>query len=80
MRTNMHRCHAKGCPRWVPFERLMCRTHWFMVRAQTRSKVWAAWNRGSSAEHAEATAEAVAQVEAIERARRPRASQMGLFR
>lgn len=41
-----HHCHAIGCEIAVPPERLMCKSHWFMVPAYVRSQVWSSYRAG----------------------------------
>lgn len=67
-----HRCHAQGCPLFVPPKMLMCARHWFSVPKPLRDRVWATYRRGQeirkdpSKEYldaADAAIEAVAQRE-----------------
>jgi hypothetical protein len=70
-----HTCHAIGCNRDIPPERLMCYPHWKMVPKYLQRRVWATYRPGQcddwqpSAEYcsaAKAAVFAVAQAEGIE--------------
>lgn len=67
------RCRAEGCDVEVPSELLMCRRHWFMVPAELRRRVQAAYRPGQcgtrrvSDEWRLAARAAVAAVKAKER-------------
>ena len=43
MTTHTHNCAATGCQKQVPFNLLMCMTHWRMVPAPVQREVLAAW-------------------------------------
>lgn len=45
-RSAEHLCHARGCTRKVPPERLTCRDHWFLIPKKIRDAVWAAYREG----------------------------------
>lgn len=63
-----HTCHAKGCSIEVPPAMLMCRTHWYMVPAPLRRRVWATYRKGQeidkspSAEYLKAADDAIEAV------------------
>lgn len=39
----IHRCHIPGCSVPTRRKRLYCRSHWFMVPAPIRRRVWVAY-------------------------------------
>lgn len=41
-----HTCHAIGCKKVIPPERLMCGPHWFMVPRNLRDRIWATYRVG----------------------------------
>lgn len=41
-----HTCHARGCDKPVPPERLMCLGHWRMVPRVIQRAVWSAYRPG----------------------------------
>jgi hypothetical protein len=45
-KRDVRRCAARNCPEAVRPSILMCRRHWFMVPADIRSRVWAAYRPG----------------------------------
>lgn len=41
-----HHCVAGLCETQVPYDRLMCSKHWYMVPKALRNDVWREWNDG----------------------------------
>jgi hypothetical protein len=41
-----HECHAIGCHVRVPPRMFMCRMHWYMLPAEHRARIWAAYVPG----------------------------------
>ncbi len=52
-----HHCHWKGCNKVVPPAMWGCKTHWFMLPANLRARIWATYkpeqeiNKTPSAEY-----------------------------
>jgi len=44
--TRKHHCHWPGCDKQVPPAMWGCSTHWFILPAALRSKVWATYRPG----------------------------------
>jgi hypothetical protein len=43
-----HLCKAHECPERIPFERLMCKPHWFSLPKPIRDAVWREYTGGES--------------------------------
>lgn len=61
----MHQCPGPGCTADVPYEMLMCRSHWYRVPRPIRSAVWRTWQDGRGAGTPEHTAAITAAVRSI---------------
>lgn len=62
-----HECPAAGCADEIPYEMLMCRSHWYMVPQAVRTAVWNAWQDGAGAgtpQHTAAIGAAIRSVNA----------------
>lgn len=44
--TRAHTCHWPDCTKQVPPAMWGCRTHWYMLPATLRAKVWRAYRPG----------------------------------
>lgn len=44
-----HTCHWPGCERKVPPAMWGCRTHWYKLPAELRSKIWRSFRPGQEA-------------------------------
>jgi hypothetical protein len=57
---NKHRCPVTGCAALVPFGKLMCPSHWFLVPSELGGAVYREYRRApQSAAHLEACQKAV---------------------
>lgn len=67
-----HHCHATDCPREVPPEMFMCRSHWFSLPKRMRDAIWRTYRPGQcddwniSREYSEAAKAAVRFIAAKE--------------
>ena len=67
-----HTCHATDCPKGVPPEMFMCRTHWFSLPKRMRDAIWRTYRAGQcddwniTHEYADAAREAVMYLAAKE--------------
>lgn len=57
-----HKCAAERCKKQVARDLLMCRTHWFMVPADVRKRIWDGYRRGMDAAYHTAVKEGVVLV------------------
>lgn len=44
--TRNHECHWPGCTKQVPPAMWGCKTHWFKLPSNLRSKIWATYRPG----------------------------------
>jgi hypothetical protein len=44
--TRQHHCHWPGCDKPVPPAMWGCKTHWFQLPMQLRSRIWATYRPG----------------------------------
>lgn len=44
----MHACPVRVCDAPVPNDRLMCRSHWFMVPPDLQTAVWRAYHQSQA--------------------------------
>jgi hypothetical protein len=61
-----HECPAPGCTIMVPKVQLACRSHWFSIPQEIRSRLWAAWRSHDEIKHAQALRDCIAFLTAPE--------------
>jgi hypothetical protein len=53
-----HECPAPRCKARVVRDMFACRSHWFLLPADLRGRIWRAWRSGDFSEHAAALSDA----------------------
>lgn len=56
--SGIHACPAPDCPEYVATTLFACRAHWYVLPAEYRRRINAAWRRSDLTAHAEASAAA----------------------